>query len=87
MSIRSRLESQPNKKLKLNSEQSINASNLSPITFGVISPPKVRGQISTKSQIHPTTSDVNNNSKVRAIKILLDSGNSAWIVCKDVLYE
>ena len=31
--------------------------------------------------------DENKNSKVRTIKILLDSGASASIVCKDVLYE
>ena len=38
MSIRSRLVSQPNKKLKLNSEQLFNSMDLSPITFGVIFP-------------------------------------------------
>ena len=36
MSIRSRLESQLNKKLISNSEQLFNATDLSPITFGVI---------------------------------------------------
>ena len=41
MSIRSRLVSQSNKKLNSNSEQSINVTNLSPITFGVILPPKL----------------------------------------------
>ena len=49
MTIRSRLASQPNKKLNLNNEQSINSTYLSPITFGVILPPKLRGTISTNS--------------------------------------
>ena len=40
LSIRSHLVSQPNKKLKLNNEQSINSTNLSPITFGVNLPPR-----------------------------------------------
>ena len=53
MSIRSRLVSQPNNKLNSNSEQSINATNLSPITFGVILPPKLHNKISTISQISP----------------------------------
>ena len=57
MSIRSRLVSQPNKKLKLNSEQLFNSTDLSPITFGVILPPKLRGKISTNSQINPVNSD------------------------------
>ena len=39
------------------------------------------------SQINPGTSDENHNSNTRAIKILLDSGASASIVRKDVLYE
>ena len=52
MSIKSRLVSQPNKKLNLNSEQSINSKDLSPITFGVILTPKLRGKISTNSEIN-----------------------------------
>ena len=87
MSIRSRLVSQPNKKLKLNNEQSINSTDLSPITFGVILPPKLCGKISTNSQINLATSDENRNSKVRTIKILLDSSANASIVRKDALYE
>ena len=74
ISIRSRLVSQPNKKLKLNSEQVFDSTDLSPITFGVILPPKLRVKISTNSQINPATLDVNKNSKVHTIKILLDIG-------------
>ena len=59
MSIRSRLVSQSNKKLKLNSEQLVNSTDLLPISFGVILPPKVWGKISTNSQTNPTTSDEN----------------------------
>ena len=39
------------------------------------------------SQISPGTSDKNRNAKVRTIKILLDTGASALIVHKDVLYK
>ena len=60
--------------------------DLSPITFSVILPSNLRGKISTNSQISPGTSDENENSKVSTIKILLDSGASASIVRKDVLY-
>ena len=42
---------------------------------------------SINSQINPGTLDKNENSKVSAIKILLDSGGSASIVRKDVLYK
>ena len=84
MSIRSRLVSQPNNKLKLNIEQSFNAIDLSPIIFGVILPPNLRGKISTNSQIHQGTLDKNENSKVRTIKILLDSAASASIVRTEV---
>ena len=61
MSIRFCFESQPNKKLKLNSELSINSTDLSPITFGVILPPKLRGKISTNSHINLITSDEDKN--------------------------
>ena len=87
MSIRSRLVCQPNKKLKLKSEQLFHSTDLSPITFGIILPPKLHGKISTNSQINPTTSDENKNSKVRTIKILLDSSASASIKRKDILCE
>ena len=87
MSIRSRLVSQPENKLILNSEQSINATDLSPITFGVILPPKLRGKISINSRISPRDSDDNQNPSVCTIKILLDSSASALIICKDVLYK
>ena len=55
--------------------------------FGVVLPPKLHGKISSNSQINPTTLIENKNSKVRTIKILLDSGTSTLIVRKDVLYE
>ena len=86
-SIRSRLVSQPNKKLNLNSEQVFHATDLSTITFSVILPPKLYSKISTNSQINPVDLDENNNSKVHTIKILLDCDASASIICKDVLYE
>ena len=54
MSIGSCLASQPNKKTKLNSEQSIISKDLWAITFGVILPPKIHGKISTNSQINST---------------------------------
>ena len=87
MSIRSRLVSQPFKKLNSNSEQLFNSTKLQPITFGVILPPKQRGKLSTSSQINPTALDETKNYKVRTIKILLDSSASASIIHKDVLYE
>ena len=49
MSIRTCFVSQPNKNLKLNSDQLFYATDLSPITFGIILPLKVRGKISTSS--------------------------------------
>ena len=87
MSIRSCLVSQSNKIFIFNSEQLFNSTDLSPITFGVILPPKLLSKISTNSQINPGTSDENKNYKVCTIKILLDSGANASIVRKDVLYE
>ena len=81
MSIRSRLASQPKKKLKLNSEQLFNATDLQPITFGVILPPKLRGKISTNSQNNPIILDENKNTKVHTFiiyerhKILKDKKN------------
>ena len=86
-SIRSCLVSQPKNKLGSNSEQLFNATDLSPITFGVILPPKLHGKKSTNSKISPETLDENRNSKVRTIKILLDSSASESIACKDVLYK
>ena len=70
-----------------NSEKLFNATYLSPITFGLILPPNLRGKNSTNSQTHPRTSDENLNSKLCTIKISLYSGASASIVRKDVLYE
>ena len=59
MSIRSCLVSQPNKKSISDSEQSINVTDLSPITFGEILPPRLRGKISTNSQINLRISNEN----------------------------
>ena len=87
MSIRSRLVSQPNNKLNLNSEQLFNATDLLSITFSVILPLYPCYKSSTNSQINPATLDENKNSKVCTIKILLDSGACTSIVHKDVLYE
>ena len=87
ISIRSRLVSQPNNKLNSNSEQLFNAMDILPITSGIILPPKLSGKISRNSQIFPVTSDENKNSKVCTIQILLDSGASASIIHKDVLYK
>ena len=56
--------------------------DLSPITFGVILPPKLRGKHSTNSLKNPRNLDENRSSKVRTIKILLDSGASASILHK-----
>ena len=50
-------------------------------------PPNLRGKNSTNSQIIPGTLDENKNSKVCTIKMLLDSGTSALIIYKDVLYQ
>ena len=86
MSIRSRLVSQPNNKLISNSEQSINATDLLPITFGVILPPKLHGKLSTNSQNNLGTLGDNKISKVHTIKILLHRGATTSIVHKDVLY-
>ena len=54
--------------------------NFSPITFGVILPPKPSGNNTTNSQINPGTLNENKNSKAHTIKISLDSGASASIV-------
>ena len=53
----------------------------------MILPPKLRGKIQTNSQIIPVNSDENKNSKLRTIKILLDSGASTSLVRKDVLHK
>ena len=52
MSIRTCLVNRPNNKLNSNSEQLLNATDLSSITFGVILPPNLRSKISTNSQIN-----------------------------------
>ena len=79
MCIRSRLVSPFS-----NNEQLFNATDLLPITFGLILPSNPRGKNSTNFQISPVTSDENKYSNVRTIKILLDSGASASIVRKDI---
>ena len=61
MSIKSCLVSQPYNELMSNSEQLFDATDLSPIPFSVILPPKLSGKISTNSQINPETSDENRN--------------------------
>ena len=71
----------------INGEQLFNATDLSPITLSVIYATNPRGKNSTNSQINQTTSDENRNSKVCTVKIFLDSGASASIVHKDVLYQ
>ena len=81
ISIRSCLTSQPNKNLNSKCEQLFNAKDLSPIAFGIC------GKNSTNSQFYPVNLDENKNSKVRSIKILLDSGAGASIVRKDELHE
>ena len=70
MSIRSCLASQPNNNKQIsNSEVLFDAMDLSPITFGVILSPKLRGKFSAKSQNNPATTDENRNSKVYTIEI------------------
>ena len=85
MSIRSCLVSQPKNKLISNSEQLLNAMDLSPITYGVILLQNPRGKNSTNSKINPGTSDENKSSKAHTIKLLLDSSASASIVHKYML--
>ena len=84
--IRSRLMSQAKNKLISNSEQLFNSTYVSPITFNVNLPSNPHNKYSTNSQINPATLDENKNLKVCTIKILLDSGASASIVRKDILY-
>ena len=72
VSIRSCLVSQPNNISNSNSEQLFNATDLSPIIFGVILPPNRRGKNSTNSQINPGNTDETKISKVCTIKILLN---------------
>ena len=71
----------------MNSEQLFHVSDLLPRTFSVILHPNPHGKNSTFSQINPEILNENKNSWVHTIKILLDSGASALIVRKDVLYK
>ena len=86
ISIRSCLVSQPKNKQISNNAQLFNDKDLLPITFSLILPLNLRNKIK-KSQSNPGTLDENWNFKVHTIKILLDSGASVLIVCKDVMYE
>ena len=85
MSIRSFLISHPKIVLISSNEQLFNAKDLSSTIFGIILSPNPHGKNLTKSKINSGTTYGNKNSKVRTIKILLDS--SASFVCKDVLYK
>ena len=87
MSIRSCLVSQPKNKLISDSEQIFNDTDFLPLTFGVLLPPNPRGKNVVNSQINPRTSDENRNSKLHTIRTSLDSGASAFIVRRDVLYK
>ena len=58
ISIISHLVSQPKNKYISKSEQIFNATDLSPITFGMILYPNPRGKISTISQISPGTAEI-----------------------------
>ena len=74
MSIRSCFISQPKNKLVSNNEQSFNATDFLPLTFGI-------------TQISPGTKDENKNSKAHTTKILSYSGTSASTIRRDVLHE
>ena len=87
MSIRYRLVSQSNRKSKLNSEQLFDSTDLSPVTFGAILSPKLRGKFQQILKLFRLIRMRIKNYKVRTINILLDIGASASIVHKDVLYE
>ena len=87
LNIRSRLISQPNNKLISNNDQLFNATNLSPISFGIIFFPNPQGINSTNSQINPGTMNEHKNSKVGIIKVLLDSCAIALILRRDVFHE
>ena len=65
----------------------MNAADLSPLTFSVILPPNLYGKHATNSHNNPGTLDENENFKESTIRILLDSGASALIVRKNVLYK
>ena len=79
MPIRSHLVSKSKSKLISNSKQLLNVTNPIFITFEVILPPNLHGQISTNSQVDLRTTDENKNSKVPTDKILTDSGTSGLL--------
>ena len=87
MCIRPHLVCQPTNKFISNNEQLLNATDLLPITFGIISSPNPRGKKSANSQINPATTDENKNSKVCTLKLLLDSGASSSVVRRDVIHK
>ena len=71
MSFRSRLVSPTkNNKSISNSEQLLNATDLSPITLGVILPPKLCSKISTNSQDKPGLSG-ENRVRIGSLKYML----------------
>ena len=72
MSIRYCLVYRPNNKLISDSEQLFNATDLSPVSFGIILSPNPRGKNPANSQINQRTTNENKTSKVSTIKILLD---------------
>ena len=78
------LKSQSKNNLIPNNEQLFYATNLLPITFGIILSSNQRNTKIKNSQNSPGTMDINKFQKVHTIKILLDSGDSASIVHKDV---
>ena len=57
MSIRSCLDNSFINDMNLNNKQLINATDLSPTTFGLILPPNPCGENSTSSQTNPGTID------------------------------
>ena len=87
ISIKFCFVSQPKIKYISNNEQLFNATELSPIAFGIILSLSPRGKESTNSQFNPGTTGENINLNVYTTKILLDSGASASIVRKDFLQE
>ena len=87
MVFRSRLVSRPKIKSISSCEYLFNATDLLPITLGVILPSTLRGKNSINSQNDPGTLHENKTSNVHTIKILLDSDASASTIRNNILYE
>ena len=83
ISTRSRLVSQPKNKLISNSEQLFNATDLSPITFGVILPPNPKDSITL--QIKLGTLDEKINSKVYTFKIIYSAKKNHLVYLLDLV--